>query len=189
MRVMKTNGFTLIEVVLVIVILGILFAFAIPKISVQSFAANGAMQSVGTSLLAAQRLATARQHNLVVGFDTVAGALRILDDSNNNGIADPGEHVRVIALDNNIVFGLGGAPPMGNWTKTVTFTKKTLGSLPAVTFHRDGSASEAGAIYLTTPRAQAGSGYATDTRVIQIDRATARVEWFRASPPNWVRGF
>jgi hypothetical protein len=61
--------------------------------------------------------------------------------------------------------------------------------LPALTFHRDGSASEAGAIYFTTQRAAAGPGHEGDTRAIETDRATARVSWYRASPPTWQRGF
>lgn len=181
------RAFTLVEMLLVIVILGLVVAFAAPKIDVQKFRANSAMQAVGTALLASQRLAVTRQHNIIVGFDVGAGALRIVDDTNNNNQIDPGEHQRVITLD-RIVFGLGGAPLYGALAGPVSFTKK-LGSLAAVTFHRDGSASEAGAVYLTTPRAVSDPRYAGDTRVIVIDRATARVSWYRASPPDWQRGF
>ena len=191
-RVSGENGdsrraFTLVEMLLIIVIVGLLVALAAPRIDVQKFRANAAMQTVGTTLLAAQRFAVTRQHNIVVAFDTLADALRILDDTNNNNQAEPGEHQRVVALD-GIVFGLGGAPAYGTWPGPISFTKRLAG-LPAVTFHRDGSASEAGAVYLTTPRAMTGPGYAGDTRVIVIDRATARVSWYRASPPTWQRGF
>ena len=123
----------------------------------------------------------------MVDSDTVAASLRVVDDTNNNGQADPGEHQRAIPLD-RIVFGRGSAPAYLSWNATVSFTKK-FGGLPALTFHRDGSASEAGALYLTTPRALSDPRYAGDTRVIVIDRATARVSWFRASPPSWQRGF
>lgn len=181
------RGFTLVEMLLVVVILGLLVAFTAPKIDVQKFRANSAMQAVGTALLASQRLAVTRQHNIVVAFDVGAGTMRIVDDTNNNNQIDVGEHQRVVALD-RIVFGLGGAPLYNGLAGPVSFSKR-LGSLPAVTFHRDGSASEAGAIYLTTPRAVSDPSRAGDTRVIVIDRATARVSWFRASPPNWQRGF
>ena len=184
---MGRRAFTLVEMLLVIVVLGLLVAFAAPRIDVQKYRANSAMQAVGTTLLAAQRMAVTRQHNIVVLFDTVAASLRVVDDTNNNGQADPGEHERAIPLD-RIVFGLGGATPYLTWNAAVSFTKKFSG-LPALTFHRDGSASEAGAIYLTTPRALGDPRYAGDTRVIVIDRATARVSWLRASPPSWQRGF
>src|SRR5256886_4136970 len=133
------------------------------------------MQSAGTTLLVAQRLAVTRQHNIIVAFDTVAEALRILDDANNNAKADPGEHLRVVPLSEHVVFGQGGAPPLGTWAGPISFTK-TFGTLPAVTFHRDGSASEAGAVYLTTARAAAGPGHAGGSRVIETeDRKSTRL--------------
>ena len=183
-----SRGFTLLEMLLVIVIFGFLVTLVAPKIDLQKFTVDSAMQSAGTTLLVAQRLAVTRQHNIIVAFDTSAEAIRILDDANNNGSADPGEHLRVVPLSEHVVFGQGGAPPLGAWAGPVSFTK-TFGTLPAVTFHRDGSASEAGAVYLTTARAAAGPGHAGDTRVIETDRATARVSWYRAAPPNWKRGF
>ena len=182
------TGFTLIEMLLVFVIVGLLVMFVAPRIDLQKFTVDAAMQSVGTTLLATQRLAVTRQHNIIVAFDTTTEAMRILDDANNNGVADPGEHVHVVPLAEHIVFGLGGATPLGSYPGPISFAKR-FGALPALTFHRDGSASEAGAIYLTTARAAAGLGHAGDTRVIETDRATARISWYRASPPIWQRGF
>jgi len=140
-----SRGFTLLEMLLVIVIFGFLVTLVAPRIDLQKFTVDSAMQSAGTTLLVAQRLAVTRQHNIIVAFDTVAEALRILDDANNNAKADPGEHLRVVPLSEHVVFGQGGAPPLGAWAGPISFTK-TFGTLPAVTFHRDGSASEAGAV-------------------------------------------
>jgi prepilin-type N-terminal cleavage/methylation domain-containing protein len=184
---MGRKGFTLVEMLLVCVVLGLLVTFAAPRIDVQKYRVNSAMQAVGTTLLAAQRMAVTRQHNIIVAFDVANSSLRVVDDTNNNNQADPGEPQRATPLD-RIVFGLAGATPYQTFTSAISLTKK-LGALPALTFHRDGSASEAGAIYLTTPRAIADTRYSGDTRVIVIDRATARVSWYRASPPNWQRGF
>src|SRR5437016_4456543 len=152
-----SRGFTLLEMLLVIVIFGFLLTLVAPKIDLQKFTVDSAMQSAGTTLLVAQRLAVTRQHNIIVAFDVPAEAMRILDDANNNGQADPGEHLRVVPLAEHIVYGQGGAPPLGTWAGPISFTK-TFATLPAVTFHRDGSASEAGAVYLTTARAAAGPG-------------------------------
>jgi len=44
-------------------------------------------------------------------------------------------------------------------------------------------------VYLTTTRAARGPGHAGDSRVIETERATARVSWYRAAPPTWKRGF
>ena len=117
-----SGGFTLLEMLLVIVIFGFLVTLVAPKIDLQKFTVDSAMQSAGTTLLVAQRLAVTRQHNIIVAFDTAAEAIRILDDANNNAKADPGEHVRVVSLSEHVVFGLGGAPPLGAWAGPVSFT-------------------------------------------------------------------
>jgi prepilin-type N-terminal cleavage/methylation domain-containing protein len=183
-----SRGFTLIEVLIALACFGVLVVLVAPQIDSEQYAIVGGLGRVGTRLRAAQRHAVTRHHNVIVAFDTAAVALRVLDDTNNNATADPGEHLRVLALEPDVVFGLGGAAPLGAWTGPVSFTQR-LATLPAVTFHRDGSASEAGVIYLTTVRAATQPGYAGDTRALQIERGTARGSWFRAAPPNWVRGF
>src|SRR5437773_1283279 len=90
-----SRGFTLLEMLLVIVIFGFLLTLVAPKIDLQKFTVDSAMQSAGTTLLVAQRLAVTRQHNIIVAFDVPAEAMRILDDANNNGQAGPGERVVV----------------------------------------------------------------------------------------------
>jgi len=182
------RGFTLIEMLITLVVLGIVVTFVRDKIDLAKFAVDSGMQSVGTILQAAQRQAVARQHNIIVAFDVANEALRVVDDSNNSGTITPGEHVRVIPLPDKVVYGLGGATIMSGIPGPISF-QKTMGSWPCVTFHRDGSASEAGGIYITSLRAAAGTGYPGDTRLIQTARASARVSFWRASPPNWVRSF
>src|SRR2546430_311367 len=100
----------------------------------------------GSGCRAQQPRGDTGQHNTIVASAAPAEAMRILDDANNNGQADPGEHLRVVPLGEHIVYGQGGAPPLGTWAGPISFTK-TFGTLPAVTFHRDGSASEAGPPY------------------------------------------
>jgi hypothetical protein len=66
----------------------------------------------------------------------------------------------------------------------INFTKQ-VGGMPAVVFHRDGSASEFGGFYLTF----ATGNRAKDTRAVEIERATGRAVWYRYSPPSWRRIF
>jgi len=184
----QPRGFTLIEILITLVVLGIVLMFVRGKIDLAKYAVDGGMQSVGMILQAAQRQAVARQHNIIVAFDVPNEALRVVDDSNNSGTADPGEHVRVNPLPDKVVFGLGSATVMSGIAGPISFTK-TMGAYPCVIFHRDGSASEAGGVYITSLRAAAGTGYPGDTRLIQTARASARVSFWRSSPPNWVRSF
>ena len=185
----KKAGFTVIEILITLVVVGIVVAFVRTKIDLAKYSVDTGMQSLGTLLQAAQRLAVTRQHDIIVAFDVPHEAVRIVDDTNNNHIADPGEHVRVVPLQDRVVFGLGGATPLSGVTPGPITFSKTMGAYPCVTFHRDGSSSEAGGVYITSLRAAAGTGYPGDTRLIQTARASARVSFWRASPPNWVRSF
>ena len=182
------RGFTLLELLTVMVIVGVVTAFVAPRIDLTSFRVDGATRSIGTSLLAAQRLAVTRQHDVVVTFDTAAGVVRILDDGNDNGIADPGEHVTGIPVGDAVVFGRGGAPARSASTSAITFTQVRNG-LPALTFHRDGSASEDGVVYLTSRREVLAQDHPEDTHAISVTRSTGRAAWFHWVPPTWQRGF
>jgi hypothetical protein len=61
--------------------------------------------------------------------------------------------------------------------------------MPAVVFHRDGSASEAGGFYLTSTRAATSGAHVEDTRAIELERATGRASWYKYGPPLWRRAF
>ena len=146
------------------------------------------MQGIGTMLLASERQAVTTQHDIVLTFDQANQAIRILEDKNNNGIVDPGERVRSVPLGEAIVFGRGGAAarPMG--PGPIAFTK-LIGGLPALVFHRDGSASEASGFYLTSLQAAAGTIRVTDARAIEVEAGTGRAAWFKYNGSTWVRAF
>jgi prepilin-type N-terminal cleavage/methylation domain-containing protein len=181
-------GFSLIEILIVLAILGIVVAMVAPKIDLTRYRLESEMQGVGMTLLASERQAITQQHDVIVMFDAAQGLIRIHDDKNNNGLADAGERVRGVAIGEGVVFGRASAParPMGSGP--VTFTKIVNG-LPAVVFHRDGSASEAGGFYLTSVRAATSGTHVEDTRAIELERATGRASWYRYGPPSWRRAF
>jgi prepilin-type N-terminal cleavage/methylation domain-containing protein len=182
---MRTHrGFTLIEMLLVMSILGMLVLLVAPQIDTARFKVDAAVNAVGTTLLTAQRQAITQQHDIIVQFDEALQSMRIHDDRNNDAVIDAGERVRGVPLGEHIVFGLAGAPPRPMGAGPITFTKLVRG-LPAVVFHRDGSASEAGGFYLT---------FATGTRPevtrsVEIERATGRALWYRYAPPTWRKVF
>jgi len=182
------TGFTMIEIVIVLSVVGVLALFAIPNFDLSRFRVNSAMQGISSTLMAAQRQAVTRQHDIVVTFDVTGNAMFILDDADNDGAASAGERQRRVPLGETIVFGRGAAPAFGLGAATVTFTK-TIGGRPAVIFHRGGSASESGGFYLTTQEAVNTGGRLADTRALEIERSTGRVSWYRYTGTAWERGF
>jgi Tfp pilus assembly protein FimT len=181
-------GFTLIEVLTILVLLGIITALAAPRIDFQRFQIAGAMQSVGSTLMVAQRGAVQEHHNVVVAFDVAGSRLRIHSDTNNDLVIGEGEYVRYEPLGEYVRFGRGGAVPFFAVDQPVTFSLLQDG-LPAVVFYRNGAASEEGGFYLTSTRALNQSGFGRDTRALRIGRSTGRPTWFRHVPPLWKQEF
>jgi prepilin-type N-terminal cleavage/methylation domain-containing protein len=182
------DGFTLIEMLIVMVILGLVVAFAAPKIDMTRYRVESSMQGIGMTMLAAERQAITQQHDVILLFDVPNNKIRIHDDANNNGVIDAGERVRGVPLGDGIVFGRATAParPMG--PGPVTFTK-VINGFPALVFHRDGSASEAGGFYLTSVRAATSGVHLEDSRSIELERATGRASWYKYGAPVWRRAF
>lgn len=184
-------GYTLSEILIILVLVGILSAIAGPRLGIDHFRTDSAMQSVGSTMLLAQRLAVSRQHDVVVAFDEAANQIRVHEDANNNGIVDEGESVRFVGLQEGAVFGRGGALPfrLGSdmFSSTIHFSGVQDG-LPSVTFKRNGSASEQGGFYLTSPRAAGSDRYPSATRLVIVERATGRASWYRYGS-RWEEGF
>lgn len=173
---------------MVVAIVGIVALFALPNVDFAKYRIEGAMQGVGSTLLATQRLALTRQQDIVVSFDVAGSAMVIHEDANGNRTVETGERIRRQPLGEQIVFGRGPAPAMGSATGMVTFTQ-LAGGLPSVTFHRSGSASQAGLVYLTSQRSRDLSVHPEDARVIEVERATGRVGWYRYLNGSWQRRF
>jgi prepilin-type N-terminal cleavage/methylation domain-containing protein len=186
----SSAGFTLVELLIVVVLIGIVVLFAIPKINVGRLRAKAAMQTIGTSLLEVQREAVARQHNIVVMIDTTRKSLRVLYDSNNNLVENAGERLRVIQLGEELVFGRPATVAARAFGGSAISFSTTVSGLPAIVYSRNGSAREAGGLYLTTIRALRGfPGHEGETWAMEMIRATGRPEWYRWNGTAWLRGF
>src|ERR1043165_7891700 len=98
------RGFTLAEVMVVLVIVGMVIALAIPRIDTTKWRADAIATIVRTSLQYAQRQAITRQHDMVVSFDTTGERIRTFWDQNNSGFIDSQERVTWRGLDVGILF-------------------------------------------------------------------------------------
>jgi prepilin-type N-terminal cleavage/methylation domain-containing protein len=188
MRLRLRGGFTLIELVMVLAMIGLIAGIAAPRIDISGYRANTAIQVLGTTVLTAQRQALTQQHDVIVRFDTTNRRLRVHADRNNNGGVDTGEQIRSVPLGDNIVFGRGDAPARGTLSLPISFTQRISGDR-SVTFHRDGSASEGGGFYVTTARAAGAGSFPDHTRLVIVERATGRATSYRYFNGTWRKVF
>lgn len=184
------KGFTLFELMIVLTMISVMAGIAFWKIDIARYQINGDQQVVGTALIAAQREAIAKQHNVVVVFDDAHHTMMIASDDNNNGQMDAGENVRSISLGDRVRYGIGSATPMAWGASGISFTVlEGSTGLPAVIFYRNGSASESRGVYLASTRALSDPAFVKDVRAIHVERATGRAEWWHYDGATWIRGF
>jgi prepilin-type N-terminal cleavage/methylation domain-containing protein len=183
----RRSGFTLAELMVVVVIAGMMVSLAIPRVDTTKYRADAIATIVRTSLQYAQRQAITRQHDMVVSFDTTGERIRTFWDINNSGAIDNTERVTWRGLDVGILFtdpavkGVSGTVI----TKPVNGTQiATVNGYPTVTFHRDGSVSTDAEIYIKVA-AHGPPWY----RAIALTQSTGRVDWYRlnAATGKWVQ--
>lgn len=115
LRVTDSAGFTIAELIVWLGVFAILSAIAIPQyIAFQpGLRLNGAAREILSQLMWARSKAVEQSNNFVVSFPS-NHTLLILDDKNNNGIADFGESTRSVDIQNDYsdtTFEKGGGQP------------------------------------------------------------------------------
>jgi prepilin-type N-terminal cleavage/methylation domain-containing protein len=180
------RGFTLPELLITVTVVGIVMALTIPNLRLDQKQVDAAVRQVGMGMLAAQREAVARQHNVLVVFDTAARTLVTVWDANNNARIDAGEHTRVFPLPERLLLqrptGVAAVP--GDTTGVAQMTGIARG--PSLVMQRSGSASRGVTLYLTMP---ASLGAARkDVRAFRVQRATGQVTWYAWTGSAWRRG-
>ena len=177
-------GFTVIELMMVVAIIGIIATLAFPKVNFTQYQVDAGARLIRINLQNAQRLAVARQYDVIVSFDVAKNSMRIVEDGNDNGAVDAGERVSWRSLEDNVHFavpitglnGVAGSPVIGS-------NLKTIDGMPSVIFRRDGAASSDVEIYLTSKRAKSN-----DYRAVQVVQATGRSDWFKYISSKWKQG-
>lgn len=173
------DGFSLVELAVVVVVVGILAGFAMSRADVERARVDNSAQELALAMGAAQRQATLRQHDMIVRIVEPGSRISIHGDANNNGVVDGSETVRAVTMEEGVTFGRGAAPAGILGVPSVTFVQ-TRDGLPALTFHRNGSASEYGGFYLVS-----GSGNAEYARALEVTRSTGLVRCHSFRTGSW----
>ena len=169
-------GFTLVEIIIVLVMMAVIAGMAIPRLNLSQFRADAAAQQVRSVFQTAQRTSLTRQFDVIVSIDTVQFGLRIAEDSSNDGIIQLTEWKfwRPTGEGNQFAIPPKGLNSPSVASSVVGAQLKLVDGLKSVTFHRDGSTSTDAEIYV-----QSTYKGRTDYRAISVTRATGRTELFR----------
>ena len=175
----------MIELVMVLVMVGLLAAVAIPRINVTRMKSDGAARLVRMLIMNAQRTSITRQSNTIVSFDLANSRIRIVEDYNNNDTLNTTDRVYWRGLPEGVRFltptmvrvlgGTASSALNGSDLRTVSLYQ-------SVTFRRDGSASSDADIYFS-----ARAAVATEFRAMTIAPSTGRTDLYRWSGTAWVR--
>ena len=184
LRLAPSKGFSLIELLIVISIMSVLAAIALPKINLHQFRIDAGVRVVQSALQQAERYAVQRQHDIVVSFDVPGKRIVIIDDQNNNGAADAGEKVMVRPLEDGVQFAKPPAAIGGGVVAGIAGGQlQTLGGYPSIIFHRDGATSTDLQVYITSTRPDA-----TDFKALNVTQSTGHVDYYSYRTGAWKRG-
>lgn len=177
--VSNQRGYSLGELLWVIVILGIITGLAVPRLDWLRYRVNAETRNISLQLTYAERLAVSLQHDVRVVLDHAQRRLLVDEDKNNDGAYGSGERRRVIQLDDGINFEQNGVASLP--------APAPANELTTIIYRRDGSADQAGVIFLNTNRGVA-LGTNKDARALEVTRATGRATIYSYTSGAWVKG-
>jgi prepilin-type N-terminal cleavage/methylation domain-containing protein len=176
-------GFSLLELLVVLVIAAVLVAVAAPKVDLDRYRVDAAARQIEGVLQQAQRFAVQRQQDVFVSFDTAAQTVRVTYDANNNQSFDAGERQTSMGLADGARFVAAPTGISGSTVPSINGQNLFLVSgSKSITFHRDGAASSNLEIYLGSR-----SVPPTNFRALSLVQATGRAQTYRRTSNGWRR--
>ena len=171
-------GFSLVEILTVLIIIGVVVAFTMPRLKLSSNRVEAIAQQVRSVFQTAQRTSITRQFDVIISFDTVRSELRIGEDKDNSGTIDATE-IRIWRPTGQNEGNIFAIPPRRldgtvGTAAIVGSSLKSLNGFPSITFHRDGSASSDAEVYMSN-----ASRGVYQYRLVTLTRSTGRTDMYR----------
>jgi prepilin-type N-terminal cleavage/methylation domain-containing protein len=182
MRMSRRRGFSMIELTVTLIVVGIIMLMAVPKMDLAHMKSDAALRQLTAVFVQAQRTALKKQYNVIVSIDAPNARIRMVEDRNNSNTYDTGDRQLWVALDAGVKF-VPTALALDGMSGTVTFLKpKTIDGFPSVIFRRNGAASSDGAMFITTKPSDPGS-----LRGLEITQSTGRSDPYKYTGSTWIR--
>ncbi len=182
MQMSHRRGFSMIELLTTLIIMGMIAAMAVPRIDMSRMRGDAALRQMTTLFVQAQRTALSKQHNVIVSIDMTNSRLRLIEDRNNSNTFDAGDRMVWMALEPGVKF-VAAPLPLEGMSGTVTFLRpRLIDSYASVIFRRNGAASSDGVMFVSPKPTDPGA-----TRAILITQSTGRADGYKYTGAAWVR--
>lgn len=182
-RAHPLRGFTLIEILFVVALVGIAAGFAISRVSFWGYRMDANIRLMQNAIIGAQQTAITKNVAVQVMFDANDHRLRILQDYNNNGVMDATDTVRYRPLADGAMFQSPPSTIDGAAAAYMTGAGVVETGNPqqlAIRIGPNGALSGDAVVYIGSPRR-----LAEDYRALTIIGATARTGFWSNGGGAW----
>lgn len=183
LRARSSRGFTLVEILFVIALIGLVAGFAVTRVSFWGYRMDANIRLMQNVIIGAQQTAITRNVAVQVMFDANNHRVRILQDYNDNAVVDASDTVRYRPLADGAEFQSPPTTIDGVAAAYMTGSGVIQAGNPmqlAVRIGANGALSGDAVVYIGSPRRRA-----EDFRAMTIIGATARTGFWSRGGGAW----